>query len=340
MGKKHLEPMSAKTIINRSTQGSWKITDLRKVKEGGFTHVSLDRVKKEAVLFRWGSNYEGNTLEWTNYGEDSGTPTVLALVHTRGDVVSPSGNVILDPSTDDSRWSGKLNRYSPQVAQKITDMLEAGIIQPEARVYFGNWARKDGVFVGKAGLIVRKHKPAQKRKALVLYHGTSSIRLPDIMQNGLRPQTGAAVSWKRETKKGSTPHRSESVYLTADKEQAIYYANKAVKVDRYQIANVAPSWTRYYRGDSPDETDAYLKAIETRHKPKPVLLQVIVPASEYGRLRADDDYWKTKQRAPNLDPWDSLTQFSQVALVGSIPPAWIRQIPHADLVSNVESAQN
>ena len=344
MGKVYSEPMSAKSIINTHAKG-WKIEDLRKTPEGGFSHVTLDRGRKVAVLYRWGNNYEGNTLEWTDYGKPVGNPTVLGSIGSggHGDVLSPRGNVIIDPTVDDSKWSGKINRYSPELMQKIADMLEAGVLREEAKVYLGNWARKDGVFIGNAGQLVRKHKPAQQRRALVLYHGTSSFRLPDVMQNGLSPQSGAAIAWKRETKKGSTPHRFESVYLTADKEQAIYYANKATRVDRYQIANAGPAWTSYYyRGDEPDGRDGrekYREAKQARHRPKPVLLQVIVPATEYKRLRVDDDYWKSKGRAQNLDPWDSLAQFSQVALVGSIPPEWIRQIPYAGLVSAVESAE-
>ena len=259
------------------------------------------------LLYRWGA---GNTLHWTQarnttFASDfeRNNEGVIDIAHrmqnTPGGtgateiVVTADGRVVIEASNDQTRWPGVKTKYTPRVHKLVAELLRRGLIRPNHRVFSGNWASLEGDFLGTARVVAKR--PAMPR-TITLFHGTSTHRWDRIKHVGLRPVEPEMRAWKGE--RHSAPHRDEAVYLTASRGQARYYGTKAVTVARRH--GVSGS--------------------------KPMVLRVTLRAREFSKLRADDD-WLNRRRFSEpplpVDPLDwygSLTEFAQVALVGTVPP--------------------
>jgi hypothetical protein len=236
-------------------------------------------------LYRWGN---GNIGEWKD---------IISTVGDHNDMMSltPGGSLILpDRVGGSSKWEGARNLYTYGTKEWPEILLQAGIINPETKVYIGNWAGSRGTFIGRAGKLVTKDLNKLPSK-MVFYHGTDSTRLEQIQKEGLGPRPREERVWKSDVLKYHPEWRERAVYLTADKGQANYYAKKAVAVAR--------------RAGNRDV--------------KKVVLKITIPRKFYRQLLPDDDYLMRQLIWIGLTWVDSLKSFSQVAYLGTIPPEWI-----------------
>ena len=253
------------------------------LKDKDRTMISI--VNGKVFLYRWGN---GNKIDWKEVLKNTGSHNDMMLL-------TPVGSLILPNRVGgDSKWEGARNLYTKGTKEWPEILLAAGIINPDTKVYIGNWAGSRGAFVGKAGKLVKmdlENLPAK----LVFYHGTDSTRLEKIQREGLGPQSREERIWKSDVLKHHPEWRESAVYLTIDKGQANYYAKKAVNVMR----------RNGYRNT------------------KKVILKVTVPRKFYRRLLPDDDYLMRQLMQLGVTWIDSLKEFSQVAYLGTIPPEWI-----------------
>jgi hypothetical protein len=236
--------------------------------------------------FRWG---RGNTRDWEDVAPISGFDNSMMVLTAAGNLVLPNrvgGN---------TKWEGGRNIFTDTTKEWTKIMVDAGVILPSAKVYSGNWASLKGTFLGKAKDIIERDFSKLPRK-LVFYHGTSSDRLEDIKQYGLRSMPIEQRPWKSDVLKHHPEYRENAVYLTYSKSQANYYAKKAVAVARRN----------------------------NKRGTKMVVLKVTIPSSAYKRLLPDDDYLMRQLMQLGVTWIDSLKNFSQVAYLGAIPPEWIQ----------------
>ena len=236
-------------------------------------------------IYRWGP---GNTLEWDK---------VISGVGAHNDMMSltPGGSLILPNRVGgDSKWEGARNLYTPGTKEWTEILLNAGVINPDTKVYIGNWAGSRGSFIGRAKQIVKLDLTKLPAR-MVFYHGTDSTRLEQIKTEGLGPMAREKRIWKSDALKNHPEWREHAVYLTADRGQANYYAKKAVAVMR--------------RAGNKDV--------------KKVILKVTIPRKAYRQLLPDDDYLMRQLIWIGVNWIDSLKNFSQVAYLGKIPPEWI-----------------
>lgn len=260
------------------------------------------------LLYRWGN---GNTRPWhipeeehaEREGGEEGVIDLAHRLHAEGataptDIVLARGKVFLDARPGHEKWSGVRTRYTPWVHATVRELLRRHLIRPRTPVLLGNWASLEGEFLGTARALARRPElPA----SIVLFHGTASDRLADIWQRGLRPQSQEHRVWRGERR--PAPHRDFAIYLSADRPQAFYYAERAVRVARRS----------------------------GKKGTHPVLLSVRLRRRAYGKLRADDDWLNLRRQwgmpADPADWFHSLVEFGQVAFVGSISPRVITIIP-------------
>ena len=320
--KAGLHGESAQQLVSCLVEGVWSILDLRRrdqLSRGAM--VGINTATNKIVLYNWGTKsddgQELNTRPWKE---------VLDLAGSNyGNWLSPTGNILLEPSTDSTKWSGQRSGFSPSVRHDVTALLDAGVITLEARVYLGNWARKDGRFVGTASDVVNTPDTAT-RQSVVLYHGTDTLRLPEIQRVGIKPVDENQRAWKRE--RHVSPHRHTAIYLTASEHQAQYYATKAVNVDKHAVGMYknSPSWAQYYSGQFTEWQLMLQKWARERRKIEPVTLKVTIPSAAFGNLRADDDFLARNKEKQPADWESSLHDFGQVAYLGTIPPEWIQPV--------------
>lgn len=147
----------------------------------------------------------------------------------QGVVVHGTG-YLLGRSRETGAWSGDRTAHSADVAATAQALLDRGAATLSTPIWIGNWAARSGEHVGTVRSLVARRDP---RKSLTLYHGTSTLRLATIMQDGLKPlDLGERVWNKGGAGKKRPAHRDEAVYLSASRPQAEYYAKKAVDIDR------------------------------------------------------------------------------------------------------------
>lgn len=272
-----------------------KIIDLRKpnfvdteLMSGKPTQVAaMVTIKGDTIyLFHWG--HEGNVEDWKDVCSKTGSCREMMVLTKRR-------NLLLPDSFDDTKWSGKRNVWSDDVPNMVRIMKDANLIDDRSKIYIGNWARRSGEYIGIAKNIIGRN-PDKLPNKMIFYHGTSSDRLELIRQYGLKPVSLELRPWKSDKLKNHPEYREHAVYMTVDKNQAHYYALKAMKVARrHKISGV-----------------------------KPILLKITVPKSNYKYLLPDDDYLQKQLLQLGVTWLDSVKNFGQVAYLGNIPPDWIK----------------
>ncbi len=345
-------------------------------------HLAL-QTDGSTVIFRYG---DGNTIPWAEVMNRANTGLDSTLQKDMLDIVVHGNGIVIDSSRSNNptAWAGNINKHSEDTGRVAQALLDRGLITPTTRISLGRWVRPEQAeYVGTAGSLLKN----KSRSKLVLYHGTSNYRAAFILRDGLRPIPLEGRVWNKGGADKQRPaHREDSVYLSAVRRQAEYYAEKAVKVDRTRYGPAAhrthaaftnnvrqrldridgllqnPSWLRnetarmYHYRLHYSEQDAAVTPEQIEHtremltqerakqqaeldqrnagmmradvsKFEPVLLQITIPKSEFGRLMGDDD-WLAKHRhaGTQADPTDwikSLGEFGQIAYRGTIPPNWI-----------------
>lgn len=249
-------------------------------------------VGNNIYLFHWGR--EGNVENWESITSKVGSSRDMS-------VLTQAGNIILPEYRDNSKWSGKTTVYSDEVYDQLKKYLDAGLISNTSKVYIGNWASRKGTYIGIVQDLLSQDR-SQLPNELILYHGTSSDRLENIKKEGLKSVPLEMRTWKSDNLKYHPKYREKAIYLSADKNQAVYYSLKAVKVAR----------RHRIRGTTP------------------VLLKITIPKDKFVNLMPDDDYLQskyrdqiTKKQFPDVSWVESLKNFAQVAYLGEIPPEWI-----------------
>lgn len=255
-----------------------------------------------AVRFYWGDH---NTMSWDQVYTKARAAMDPSIQRDITQISLFRTGYILNPYTDNSKWAGRNNRYSSAVRNIAKSLLDRGLANTDTPIWLGNWAARNGESIGSVGKILAR---PENPKRLFLYHGTNNYRLAKIMRDGLKPLDISKRVWKDSK---APDHRNESIYLTADRSQAEYYASKSVNVDKARGGRKREYWA------DPDWPDRL----------EPVLILVQLGTNDMKRLKADDDFLQQK---PDADPSDwrsSLENFSQIAFTGSIPPNRIRIIP-------------
>lgn len=168
--------------------------------------------------------------------------------------------------------------------------------------------------------LVLKDKVVDEEDTIVLYHGTNSVYLNDIIENGIQPRklTGNH-NWSEDERAYSNEHL---VYLTNKWHYKYAYVslNKLLeaKYGEEWSANPKARWWKYFN-------------------PLPIYFKCNVPKS---RLVIDEDivysnYVKNKVKSAlkrgtdlnlNLNWEDSLKHSGTVGFVGTIKPEWIESI--------------
>ena len=181
-----------------------------------------------AILYFFGHE---NIIPWRE---------VLDRVHAEQDktlqaneIITHRNGFLIDRDYDTGKWTGDRNQYSDDVRRIAQALLDRGLASETTPLWLGNWAGARGQSIGSIGKLLAKSASISR---IVVYHGTSSLRLPQIMKDGLRPLALEHRVWNKGGLEKQRPaHRDECVYVTASRAQAEYYSRQAVKIDRVRM---------------------------------------------------------------------------------------------------------
>lgn len=220
----------------KGARGKRRLRDKKYVKPGESKYVYRRPEKtmvclsknKGVILYCWGND---NVIPWKE---------VLDRVSVERDPNFPECEIttfrtgfLIDKSKDFGQWSGNRNQYSDDVREIARALLDRMVGTLSTPIWVGNWASGEGEAIGTIGKIISKHDVPSR---IIVYHGTSSLRLPKIMKDGLRPLDLEQRVWnKGGLEKNRPAHRDVCVYVTASRDQAEYYARQAVKIDRVRM---------------------------------------------------------------------------------------------------------
>jgi len=281
-----------------------------------------------AIIYNWGDH---NTVPWSKHtknGAESDKTIMdmvesdidLSLQHDITDIAIYRTGFLINPKRDNHSWSANRNVYSSDFHKMLQALVERGLATPQTPIWFGNWASHQG----EPGGTIRKILSVNvEPKRLILYHGTSTARLPEIMRSGLHALDKSERVWKDRVS-ATTEHRGESVYLTPLLNIAQYYADKSARVDKVRLNKVDT-----YRATTTNPKILTIQKMRQEmetNQPEPVILKVVLGEADMKKLMADDDHL---QRNPDANPNDwrySLEHFGQVAYRGTIPPQRIKII--------------
>lgn len=248
-----------------------------------------------AIIYNWAS---GNTIEnWQELYKHVNDQMDTSVQKDMTQICLYRNGYIINSRLGDGRWTGHRTKHTPDIVAILKAIKDRGLGENSTPIWFGNWASRSGDSAGSLGKLLAFH--AKPLTRLTLYHGTSSYRAEEIMKNGLNPVSRNERIWTR-THKGTPAHRDGSIYLTASLEQAEYYAQKAISVDK--------------RRHNYDSNGEYI----------PVVLTCTLGTADMSKLVADDDHMMANDGA-TLEDWrDSLGRMGQVAYKGSLAPQRIR----------------
>lgn len=180
------------------------------------------------ILYAWGDK---NIIPWKD---------VLNRVSSERDtnfsdceIITLRTGFLIEKSKETGQWSGDRNEHSDDVRAIAQALVDRGVATSATPLWVGNWASGKGDAIGTIGKLLSKSIIPPR---IIVYHGTSSLRLPQIMKDGLRPLDLDQRVWNKGGLEKIRPaHRDECVYVTASRDQAEYYAKKTVKIDRVRM---------------------------------------------------------------------------------------------------------
>ena len=154
--------------------------------------------KDETFAYIWGDQ---NLMPWRQVLAKASQVAATSpfLKDDTGILLTPEGNVIINSSTDNTKWGGRRNQYTRELPKIVKELLKRRIINKTAKIYSGNWAGQRGEFVGTAEETLRFEEYPEH---LVLYHGTNNRRWDEIRANGLTPVPVHLRQWKGRADKG------------------------------------------------------------------------------------------------------------------------------------------
>jgi hypothetical protein len=219
---------------NKGKWRSYKASEIHGIKSPGKYYDKPKRTyacltKNGAILFYYGT--EGNIINWKEILEKCRAEMDADIQDNVTSIVAVKTGWLISRSRETGGWSGDRNQYSADVKTIAQRLLDLGLAKPTTPIWIGNTASTKGEIIGSIGKIIAKGDPAR----LVLYHGTSSARAHHIMKEGLKalPMDDRVWNGRKDLTRANRPeHRDDSVYLTASRPQAEYYAKKATNVDR------------------------------------------------------------------------------------------------------------
>ena len=352
--------------------------DLARYKEHGFTPPDKGRwvehgktfvvlTKDRGVIVFWYDNYSNLLRSLREVFAAVDQNMDKSLQEGWDSIMAYKNGYLLKRSREFGTWSGNVNKYSQDLQKTAQALLDRGIATASTPIWIGNWAAGKGEYIGSVGKIIAKTELPEK---LVLYHGTSSCRLQTILRDGLKPIDLEYRVWnKGGLEKQRTEHRETSVYLTASRPPAEYYAKKATNTDRarynvnyrrgqrfqrdrllsiiqhieWELANKDKYEKRIIGWNEQDLADAKEKLEKIQQQPvfygkfEPVILQITISKSQYKNLRADDDYLRQHTQATPADWLDSLSYFGQVAFQGTVPPNKIKVVAQGKSAGQVSN---
>lgn len=360
--KRWFEPYTPEDI-NRLQPHGFIPTGKGRWVEHGKTFVVL--TKDNGVIVFWYDNYSNLLPSLREVFAVVDQNIDKSLQDEWDSIMVYKNGYLLNRSRKFGSWSGNVNKYSQEIQKTAQALLDRKIATTSTPLWIGNWAAGKGEYIGSVGKIVAKTELPDK---LVLYHGTSSYRLQIILRDGLKPIDLEYRVWNKGGLEKQRPeHRETSIYLTASRPQAEYYAKKATDTDRArynvnyrrgqrsQIDRLLSTirymeWELAHKDDpnvkqvgwrEQDLADAKEKLEKIKQQPvfygkfEPVILQITITKSQYSKLMADDDYLRQHPNSSATDWYDSLSYFGQVAFQGTVPPSKIKVVAQGKSAAQV-----
>ena len=349
--KKYFQPYT-KEDIETLTKLNIKIRTYKGVPgrwlNPGRTHIVLTK-NNGVIVFNYGSN--DNIIDWRELLSIVNETIDRTIQPVYSGLIPFKNGYMISRNRDDLKsWIGDINKYSEDISKISNELINRGLANKNTPIWIGNVYKGSGEYIGRIGSIQSSNNIPNYLK---LYHGTSNYRLQHILKYGLRPIELKDRVWNKGGLEKMRPeHRDDSVYLTASKPQAEYYAKKATDTDRNRynvtyrrninnkinLLEIERTKLEWYIDHGKQSPEIYQKFEECKEKLsrlketifygpfEEVILQITIPKSKYDKLMADDDYLRTVKDAKPTDGLKSLSYFGQVAFRGNIPPSQIKVI--------------
>jgi hypothetical protein len=258
-----------------------------RAKEGYFTCLG----KQHTYLFEWENfdtaprNPNGDAPKFKSWAEFLDAIAGDALF-SNWDITSTfmtyKGALILDHYRDSFKWGAVRSIHSPETVPLLIELLNRGLVISDTPVYWGNWARVDGVLAGTVEQLLIGDK-------ITVYHGTSSQRWEKVQKAGvMSPVTPGQRVWPRDRK-----FKSTAVFFTTCPHRAEYFANHTAQHDRKRVSSK-----------------------KQKEEIRPVILSMALAPSDV--LVNDHDFLEYTP-VEEKEPDNSLKLFGQVGVQGSIP---------------------
>ena len=134
-----------------------------RAKEGYFICLG----KQHTYLFEWENfdtapqNPQGDAPKfkaWAEFLQAVDGDALFSSWDTTGAFMTYKGALILDHYRDSFKWGAVRSIYSPETVPLLAELLSRGLITVDTQVYWGNWARIDGILAGTAGQMLNADK--------------------------------------------------------------------------------------------------------------------------------------------------------------------------------------
>ena len=258
-----------------------------RAKEGYFICLG----KQNTYLFEWENfdtapqNPRGGAPKfksWAEFLHAVDGDALFSSWDTTGVFMTYKGALILDHYRDSFKWGAVRSIHSPETVPLLAEFLRRGLVTVDTQVYWGNWARVDGILAGTAGQMLNADK-------ITVYHGTSSQRWARVQKAGvISPVTPSQRVWPRDRK-----FKSTAVFFTTCPHRAGYFASHTARHDRKKAASK-----------------------RQREEIRPVILAMTLAPSDV--LVNDHDFLEYTP-VEQKEPENSLRLFGQVGIQGSLP---------------------
>jgi hypothetical protein len=200
------------------------------------TYVTLT---KDGGVIVWFHGHE-NTMPWSELLDLLRRDADTGLMGEFDGIAVQGAGYVINRDRDNSKtWQGDRNRYSTDVRPIVQALLDRGVATPSMPIFLGLAGTTGGERIGTVKSLLAQPETPDR---ITLFHGTSSIRAEIITKEGLKPMDFEKRVWNHTSIDKKRPeHREDSVYLTASRPQAEYYAKKAVDIDRKRLGPKARS---------------------------------------------------------------------------------------------------